>query len=58
MMNSPLILLLLLTSVAKECEIVHVDCGTPAMGQLLHNASVGWVPVLMFAGLGPTTQEG
>lgn len=38
--------------------IVHVDCGTLAMGQSIHNASVARVPVLMFAGLSPVTQEG
>ncbi|KAK7227843.1 hypothetical protein V2G26_000013 [Clonostachys chloroleuca] len=41
-----------------QCVIVHVDCGTLAMGQSVHNASVGRVPVLMFAGLSPITQEG
>ncbi|CAH0022091.1 unnamed protein product [Clonostachys rhizophaga] len=41
-----------------QCVIVHVDCGTLAMGQSIHNASVGRVPVLMFAGLSPITQEG
>ncbi|KAK5062892.1 hypothetical protein LTR84_004968 [Exophiala bonariae] len=41
-----------------QCVIVHVDCGTLAMGQSIHNASVSRVPVLMFAGLSPVTQEG
>ncbi|WAO91411.1 Pyruvate decarboxylase [Fusarium falciforme] len=41
-----------------QCVIVHVDCGTLAMGQSIHNASIGRVPVLMFAGLSPITQEG
>ncbi|KAH7137813.1 putative thiamine pyrophosphate enzyme [Dactylonectria macrodidyma] len=41
-----------------QCVIVHVDCGTLAMGQSIHNASTGRVPVLMFAGLSPITQEG
>ncbi|KAL1863959.1 hypothetical protein VTK73DRAFT_6279 [Phialemonium thermophilum] len=41
-----------------QCVIVHVDCGTLALGQALHNASVGRVPVLCFAGLSPFTQDG
>ncbi|KAL6709795.1 hypothetical protein ACN47E_000580 [Coniothyrium glycines] len=41
-----------------QCVIVHVDCGTLAMGQSIHNASMGRVPVLMFAGLTPITAEG
>ncbi|KAF7631438.1 acetolactate synthase [Aspergillus flavus] len=41
-----------------QCVIVHVDCGTLAMGQSIHNASVGRVPVLCFAGLSPFTQNG
>lgn len=42
----------------KQCVIVHVDCGTLAMGQSIHNASVSRVPVLCFAGLSPFTQNG
>ncbi|KAJ5152279.1 thiamine pyrophosphate enzyme N-terminal TPP binding domain-containing protein [Penicillium capsulatum] len=41
-----------------QCVIVHVDCGTLALGQSVHNASVGRVPVLCFAGLSPFTQRG
>ncbi|KAJ5453096.1 Thiamine pyrophosphate enzyme C-terminal TPP-binding [Penicillium cf. griseofulvum] len=41
-----------------QCVIVHVDCGTLAMGQSIHNASVSRVPVLCFAGLSPFTQNG
>ncbi|KAK1765326.1 thiamine pyrophosphate enzyme, N-terminal TPP binding domain-containing protein [Phialemonium atrogriseum] len=41
-----------------QCVIVHVECGTLAMGQAIHNASVGRVPVLCFAGLTPFTQDG
>ncbi|KAF3385597.1 Benzoylformate decarboxylase [Penicillium rolfsii] len=41
-----------------QCVIVHVDCGTLALGQSIHNASVGRVPVLCFAGLSPYTQRG
>ncbi|KAF2424241.1 putative thiamine pyrophosphate enzyme [Tothia fuscella] len=41
-----------------QCVIVHVDCGTLAMGQSIHNGCMARVPVLMFAGLTPVTQEG
>ncbi|GLI72534.1 hypothetical protein PoHVEF18_000711 [Penicillium ochrochloron] len=41
-----------------QCVIVHVDCGTLALGQSIHNASIGRVPVLCFAGLSPYTQRG
>ncbi|KAJ5317024.1 hypothetical protein N7508_001532 [Penicillium antarcticum] len=41
-----------------QCVLVHVDCGTLALGQSVHNASVGRVPVLCFAGLSPFTQNG
>ncbi|OOQ89441.1 acetolactate synthase [Penicillium brasilianum] len=41
-----------------QCVIVHVDCGTLALGQSIHNASIGRVPVLCFAGLSPFTQRG
>ena len=38
--------------------IVHVDCGTQALGGAVHNAAKGRVPVLIFAGSSPATQEG
>ncbi|KAJ6023942.1 hypothetical protein N7540_004739 [Penicillium herquei] len=41
-----------------QCVIAHVDCGTLALGQSIHNASVARVPVLCFAGLSPFTQRG
>lgn len=41
-----------------QCVIVHVDVGTQALAAAVHNASVGRVPVLVFAGLSPITQEG
>ncbi|CAG8931356.1 unnamed protein product [Penicillium salamii] len=41
-----------------QCVIVHVDCGTLALGQSIHNASVSRVPVLCFAGLSPFTSRG
>ena len=41
-----------------QCVIVHVDVGTQALGQAVHNASAGRAPVLIFAGLSPYTLEG
>lgn len=41
-----------------QAVIVHVDVGTQALGCAVHNASVGRVPVLIFAGLSPCTLEG
>lgn len=38
--------------------IVHVECGTQNLGGMLHNAAKGRVPVLIFAGASPYTQEG
>jgi thiamine pyrophosphate-dependent acetolactate synthase large subunit-like protein len=41
-----------------QCVLVHVDVGTNALGQGLHNASSGKVPILIFAGLAPQTFQG
>ncbi len=41
-----------------QCVLVHVECGTQALGGAIHNASKGRVPVLIFAGSSPFTQEG
>lgn len=41
-----------------QCVIVHVDVGTQALGQGVHNASCGRAPVLIFAGISPVTIEG
>lgn len=41
-----------------QCVIVHVDVGTQAIGAAMHNANTGRVPVLIFAGLCPYTEEG
>jgi acetolactate synthase-1/2/3 large subunit len=41
-----------------QAVIVHTDCGTQNLGGAIHNASRGRVPVLIFAGLSPMTQEG
>ena len=41
-----------------QAVMVHVECGTQALGGAIHNASKGRVPVLIFAGASPATQEG
>lgn len=41
-----------------QAVLVHVDCGTQALGGAVHNAAKGRVPVLIVAGLSPATQEG
>ena len=41
-----------------EAVLVHVDCGTLALSGAVHNAARGRVPVLIFAGLSPATEEG
>jgi acetolactate synthase-1/2/3 large subunit len=41
-----------------QAVLVHVDCGTQNLGGAIHNAARGRVPVLIFAGLSPMTQQG
>jgi acetolactate synthase I/II/III large subunit len=41
-----------------QAVIVHVECGTQNLGGAIHNAAKGRVPVLIFAGASPFTQEG
>ncbi|KAJ6515029.1 thiamine pyrophosphate enzyme [Mycena vitilis] len=41
-----------------QAVLVHVDVGTQALGQGVHNASVGRAPVFIFAGLCPFTESG
>ncbi|KAI3330339.1 thiamine pyrophosphate enzyme [Ustulina deusta] len=41
-----------------QAVLVHVDVGTQALGQGIHNASVGRVPVFIFAGMCPYTESG
>jgi thiamine pyrophosphate-dependent acetolactate synthase large subunit-like protein len=41
-----------------QAVLVHVDVGTQALGQGVHNASIGRVPVFIFAGLCPSTDSG
>lgn len=40
-----------------QAVIVHVECGTQNMGGAIHNAFKSRVPVLIFAGASPYTQE-
>ena len=40
-----------------QAVIVHVECGTQSLGGAIHNAAKGRVPVLIFAGTSPATQE-
>ncbi|WP_181773158.1 thiamine pyrophosphate-requiring protein [Amycolatopsis pittospori] len=41
-----------------QAVVVHVDCGTQNVGGMLHNAAKARIPVLLFAGASPVTQEG
>ncbi|MEW9670952.1 thiamine pyrophosphate-requiring protein [Ammoniphilus sp. 3BR4] len=41
-----------------QAVLVHVECGTQNLGGSIHNAAKGRVPVLIFAGASPHTQEG
>ena len=41
-----------------QAVLVHVDCGTQSLGGAVHNAAKARIPVFVFAGLSPATQEG
>jgi acetolactate synthase-1/2/3 large subunit len=41
-----------------QAVIVHVECGTQSLGGAVHNAAKGRIPIFVFAGLSPFTQEG
>ncbi|WP_108021690.1 thiamine pyrophosphate-requiring protein [Melghirimyces profundicolus] len=41
-----------------QAVLVHVECGTQNLGGAVHNAAKGRIPVLIFAGASPYTQEG
>jgi acetolactate synthase I/II/III large subunit len=41
-----------------QAVVVHVDCGTQALAGAVHNAAKARVPVMIFAGAAPYTQEG
>lgn len=47
-----------LTTGKAQAVIVHVDVGTQGLAAAVHNASMGRVPVLIFAGLSPFSIEG
>jgi len=41
-----------------QAVLIHVDCGTQALAGAVHNVAKCRVPVLIFAGASPHTQEG
>jgi acetolactate synthase I/II/III large subunit len=41
-----------------QAIVVHVECGTQSLGGAVHNAAKGRVPMLVFAGASPFTQDG
>jgi acetolactate synthase-1/2/3 large subunit len=41
-----------------QAVVVHVECGTQALAGAMHNAAKGRIPVLIYAGASPYTQEG
>jgi acetolactate synthase-1/2/3 large subunit len=41
-----------------QAVVVHVECGTQSLGGAVHNAAKGRIPIFVFAGLSPFTQEG
>src|SRR5215467_5424400 len=41
-----------------QAVLVHVECGTQALAGAVHNAARCRIPVLIFAGASPFTQEG
>lgn len=41
-----------------QAVIVHVECGTQNLGGAIHNAFKAKIPLLVFAGASPFTQEG
>lgn len=41
-----------------QAVVVHVECGTQSLGGAIHNAAKARVPVFVFAGASPFTQEG
>lgn len=41
-----------------QAVVVHVECGTQSLAGAVHNAAKGRIPVLIFAGMSPFTQDG
>ncbi|HET7500866.1 MAG TPA: thiamine pyrophosphate-requiring protein [Kofleriaceae bacterium] len=46
------------TTGRAQAVVVHVECGTQSLAGAIHNAARGRIPVLIFAGASPFTQEG
>src|SRR5689334_19532061 len=40
-----------------QAVLVHVECGTQSLAGAVHNAARARIPVLIFAGASPSTQE-
>jgi acetolactate synthase-1/2/3 large subunit len=47
-----------LVSGKAQAVLVHVECGTQSLAGAVHNAAKGRVPILVFAGSSPFTQDG
>ncbi|MCT8997252.1 thiamine pyrophosphate-binding protein [Chelativorans intermedius] len=47
-----------LVSGRAQAVVVYVECGTQALAGAVHNAARGRVPMLVFAGASPFTQQG
>lgn len=41
-----------------QAVLVHVECGTQALAGAVHNAAKGRIPIFVFAGASPVTQDG
>ncbi len=41
-----------------QAVVVHVDCGTQSLGGAVHNAARARIPMFVFAGMSPFSQEG
>ena len=41
-----------------QAVLVHVECGTQSLAGAVHNAARARIPVLIFAGASPSTQDG
>ncbi len=41
-----------------QAVVVHVDCGTQSLGGAVHNAAKARIPVFVFAGTSPFSQDG
>jgi acetolactate synthase-1/2/3 large subunit len=46
------------TTGRAQAVLVHVECGTQSLGGAVHNVARNRVPVLIFAGASPSTQDG